>query len=188
MLFHRGPDSYPNGDKLWRCLCEAKEDGIVKRIGVSAANPAQAWRALELEGLDTVQVASSLLDRRLYSEGFFDSASQRRKEVFVRSVYIQGLAHLSPESLPGTTSAFAGALNQLDALAADVGIERWQIFLSWARQRLEGTVILGQESRSQLEANLQAWKLPVSDDILREAEAAAALADDAPLDPSTWNL
>ena len=188
MLFHRGPDSYTNGDELWRRLCGAKEDGTVKRIGVSAANPAQAWRALELEGLDTVQVASSLLDRRLYSKGFFEAAKQQGKEVFIRSVYVQGLAHLAPDALPGSTRAFAGALEALDDLASGVGLKRWQIFLSWARQRLEGTVILGQESQSQLEANLDAWSLPVSDDVLREAEAAAALSSDAPLDPSTWDL
>src|SRR5690606_30970516 len=94
----------------------------IGRLGVSAASPAEAWAALADPEVERVQVATSLLDQRLWRAGFFARARQLRKEVHVRSVFLQGVAFLAPDALPEALAPLRDPLARIHAWAAARGL------------------------------------------------------------------
>ncbi len=71
----------------------ARPSEMKKTIGIIQA-------ALEEPDIEVLQVASSLLDLRLYRQGFFPRARELGRTIYVRSVFLQGVGHLAPETLP----------------------------------------------------------------------------------------
>ena len=65
--------------------------GRVERIGISAYSPARAIQALSIEGIDMVQLPTNILDRRFEKAGIFKLAEKRKKKIYIRSAFLQGL-------------------------------------------------------------------------------------------------
>jgi len=78
---------------------KAKNAGLVKNIGVSVYDEAEALQAAEL-GIDYVQVPYNVFDERLDATNFFNIAKKNQVTVFARSPFLQGLLLMQPESLP----------------------------------------------------------------------------------------
>jgi spore coat polysaccharide biosynthesis protein SpsF len=76
LLLHRFAHRHACGGRLWRTLLAEREAGHIGSLGISAATPEEAWAALEDPDIEVLQVASSLLDLRLYREGFFPRARE----------------------------------------------------------------------------------------------------------------
>ena len=83
---------------LWSVLQDFKDAGMVKKIGYSLYFPDQLSRLLEAGYIpDIVQVPYSFVDRRF--EKYFAQLKQLGCEIHVRSVFLQGLFFIKPESL-----------------------------------------------------------------------------------------
>ncbi|MFA6308339.1 MAG: aldo/keto reductase [Clostridia bacterium] len=83
-----------------KALNGLKEKGLTKRIGVSIYTPTQAMKALEYDIIDIIQVPYNVFDRRLDICRFFKKAKDKGVEVHARSVLLQGLLVMEPETLP----------------------------------------------------------------------------------------
>ena len=81
-------------------LKQLKETGISKEIGISVYTPEQAQECLDYNYVDIIQVPYNILDRRLDKCGFFTRAKEAGLDVYVRSVLLQGLLMMNPETLP----------------------------------------------------------------------------------------
>lgn len=81
-------------------LKRLKETGISKEIGISVYTPEQAVKCLDYDFIDIIQVPYNVFDRRLDKCSFFSRAKSLGKEVYVRSVLLQGLMMMNPETLP----------------------------------------------------------------------------------------
>lgn len=166
---------------VWKSLLRERDAGRVGMIGLSALTPADAWAALDDPDVDIIQVAASLFDQRLARDGFFEAA--RGRVVFVRSIYLQGVAHLMPEALP----AHLAELREPLAAVRAFGVPTWQLFLAYAGTLPGAVPLLGCERASQLAENLAAWR-----DRGRHRQAVAQLAAGMPvlpdrvLDPAQW--
>ncbi len=187
VLLHRGSQLAAADGAAWAVLREARADGSVGRIGVSATSPGEALEALAHPEVEAIQVAASLLDQRLLRAGFFDRASARGVEVFVRSVYLQGVAHLDPDALPPGLAGLRPVLRRIADAAGTLGMAPADLFLAYARDRLPGRPLIGTETPLQLRENLAAWRRPVDDAVLDAVAASVGdLAEDV-LDPSQWD-
>ena len=187
VLLHRPADRVAFGGVLWHLLMEERDAGRIDAVGVSATTPAEAVDALRDPDVQVIQVAASLLDRRLLESGFFDDAAERACEVFVRSIFLQGAAYLDATRLPTSLSALADPLRRLDVLASDTGFRREVLFIAYARERLFGRVIIGSESSAQLQADIEAWStVEVPQSVLDLAVGAVGDLPDEVLDPWRW--
>jgi aryl-alcohol dehydrogenase-like predicted oxidoreductase len=149
--------------------------------------PDEAGALLARAEIEVLQVPASLLDRRLWRAGFFAAAERSGRAVHVRSVLLQGVAHLPADGLPSHLAALGPVLRALDAVAEAHGIGRASLFLGWARHRLGAArVLIGCETRAQLEANLGAWSAPGLEAAVDEAEDRVPELPDAILDPWRW--
>ncbi len=135
-----------------------------------------------------MQVATSLLDRRLVSSGFFDAAVAHDVEVHVRSAFLQGVAFMAPEDLPQHLAGLGPSLNRIDAWAGEHQTTRAVAFLAYALSLPVSRVVIGCERPEQLEDNLSAMVRART--LVAEVGALAAqlpVLPDALLDPSQWS-
>jgi aryl-alcohol dehydrogenase-like predicted oxidoreductase len=187
VLLHRTAQLDLADGAAWSSLVAARDDGRVDAIGASAESSAAALPLVEREGLDIVQAPASLLDQRLVRAGWFADDAPR-VEVFVRSVFVQGLALLDPDALPSHLEPAAPALRAVRVWAESAGRTLVEVYLGYARDRFAGAnVVVGAESAAQVEELLAAWRSQVfTDDELLELEALTADVPPAVVDPTTW--
>ena len=94
VLLHRPEHRTAAEGAAWRTLRAAQRAGQIGHIGVSATCPETAEAAVIVPEVEVMQVATSLLDRRLVTRGFFERAQQAQVEVHVRSVFLLSLIHI----------------------------------------------------------------------------------------------
>ncbi|MEK7095336.1 MAG: aldo/keto reductase, partial [Patescibacteria group bacterium] len=96
-LFHS--PHYVYLDHMIEGLKKVKKSGLVKNIGVSVYDEAEALQAVSL-GMDYVQVPYNAFDQRLDATDFFEIAKKNKVTVFARSPFLQGLLLMKPSELP----------------------------------------------------------------------------------------
>jgi len=121
LLLHRALHRDAFEGALWDELCARRAAGEITQLGVSVANPGEAWNLLDDPSVDVLQVASSLLDQRLAREGFFEQARKRKLQIVVRSVFLQGVAHLEIDALPPHLRPLAQPLRRFAPAPATLG-------------------------------------------------------------------
>jgi aryl-alcohol dehydrogenase-like predicted oxidoreductase len=157
LLLHRLAHLTDWDGAVWRTLLEFRRAGRIRRLGISALGPDEAWSALDRPDVDVIQVASSLFDQRLARRGFFEAATAAGKEVFIRSVFLQGAAHLHPDELPHNLADLRGALSQIREFASHRGWPAFAPFLYFAYGIATAHVLIGAEAVDQLRECLEAW-------------------------------
>lgn len=189
LLLHRYAHRHAFGGKLWRTLLAEREAGRIGQLGVSAATPEEAWAALDDPDVEALQVASSLLDLRLHRQAFFPRARELGRTVFVRSVFLQGVAHLGSAHLPAFLSELAPAMRTIEGFTAELGVDPRVAYLAFARELPGVHPVIGCERADQLSECLSDWEDPTID-----GARLAALLDLLPtapaslVDPSLWPL
>lgn len=187
LMLHHFAHRHACGGRLWRGLLAERDTGRIGSLGVVAATPEQAWAALEDPDIGILQVASSLLDLRLHRQGFFPRARELGRTVYVRDIFLQGVAHLEPETLPPSLIGLVAPMKLIRSCASRVGVPPHTLFLAFARELPGAHPILDCETQAQLGTLLSDW---ASDTI--DAATISLLVDSLPtldsdsVDPSCW--
>lgn len=187
LLLHRAAHRTTCGGAVWNALREERRAGRIGRRGVSAANPEEAWAALDDPEVEQVQVATSLLDQRLWRAGFFERARERGKLVHVRSVFLQGVAFLAPDALPPHLAPLRAPLERIAKWASMRGLSVPDAFLLFARG-LGVPLVLGFERAAQVgEIVARRESVHAQMDAWSELAASTSLPGRPDLlDPSRW--
>lgn len=187
LLLHRLQHMTDWNGAVWRAVLMFRDVGRIRRLGISALGPNEAWTALERADVDVIQVASSLLDQRLARSGFFDAAMAAGKEVFVRSVFLQGAAHLHPDRLPSHLHDLREPLIHIREFAARRGWRAFAPFLYFAFGNPGSHVLIGAESVQQVRECLTEWALaPLRSDEVLELAAQIPVLPESVLNPWQW--
>jgi aryl-alcohol dehydrogenase-like predicted oxidoreductase len=187
LLLHRLEHMTNWDGAVWRALLGLRDGGRIHHLGISALGPDEAWLALECPDVDVIQVASSLFDQRLARAGFFEAAIAAGKEVFVRSVFLQGVAHLHPDRLPSHLAALREPLTQTGEYAASLGWKSFAPFLAFAYGTPGARVLVGAESVAQVRESLAEWRLaPERSEAVRELAARIPELPERVLNPWQW--
>ena len=103
LLLHRSQDLCGGSASLVkRALEQLKDEGVVRKVGVSIYSPSELEQIGLDSGLDLVQAPLNLVDRRLATSGWLDLLRERGVEVHVRSVFLQGILLASRSDRPRT--------------------------------------------------------------------------------------
>ena len=187
VLLHRFAHRHACGGRLWRMLLAERDAGRIAALGVSAATPEEAWAALEDPDIEVLQVASSLLDLRLYRQGFFPRARELGRTIYVRSLFLQGVAHLDPATLPASLRALIEPMRIIAACAARLGVAPRALYLAFGREIPGAHPVLGCETDGQLGELLADWTSEAVDaaTISQLLDALPTLEEEV-VDPSKW--
>jgi aryl-alcohol dehydrogenase-like predicted oxidoreductase len=154
LLLHREEQVGAITPALEDCVKDMRKEGIIAHFGASVYSPAGAARALAQPAIDVVQMPASVFDRRMVREGIPARAAALGKRVFVRSVYLQGLALMEPGALPARMRFAAPALQCYADFCAAAGEDRAAFALQYARDTLrEAVLVVGAETVEQVQRN-----------------------------------
>lgn len=158
LLLHR-PDQLlgRDGARLFSALQQLRDDGVVKKIGVSIYAPSELDALCGRFQFDLVQAPFNLLDRRLVDTGWLSRLSSQRTELHVRSVFLQGLLLMSDRARPRVFDRWAPLWMLYDRWLSDANLTPLQACLRYASSFPQiNKVIVGVDCVAQMADILQA--------------------------------
>lgn len=172
---------------LGQMLRKLADEGLVERVGVSVYSVGAAQAALELDGLDLVQLPSNILDRRFEAAGVFETAERLGRTIHVRSVFLQGLLLMAPQEVPEHLAPARSVVEEFQRLAGAHGLSPLEAALRFAARSYAGAgMLFGAETPEQVRANVAAYSTVVSESFIAEARQRFTAVPEQILNPSLW--
>jgi len=152
LLLHRVDDLFrPGGEKLLRVMEDLKEQGLVRKIGISVYDEQQIDAVLRLFTPDIVQLPFNVLDQRLLQSGHIAKLHDAGAEIHVRSVFLQGLLLMRLAQVPEYFDPIRPLLVRWHEAAADQDMTPIQAALAFVRDTAGVDVVLvGVENAKQI--------------------------------------
>jgi aryl-alcohol dehydrogenase-like predicted oxidoreductase len=142
------------GENLKYCV----NAGKIKKIGVSVYSVKNAMTALQIPEIDLIQLPANIFDHRFEQAGFFEQAKEKNKQIYIRSVFLQGLLLMKPSDLPVHLLGVQNYLEQLALFCRQRCLTPRDVALGYiGAQMPEAKVIFGVETVEQLRENLTSW-------------------------------
>ncbi len=161
--------------------------GLTEHIGVSVYSSDRAGLALDIDGINIVQLPSNILDRRFERAGIFENAKRKKKQIYVRSVFLQGLLLMSVEELPRHMQFATPLLIKLDEFCRCSGLTRQGLALGYVREAYQDAkIIFGAESPAQVKENIIYWNESLPVDMVGRVREAFDNVEERILNPVFW--
>lgn len=133
--------------------------GLVKNIGVSVYEGADALYAAKSGLINYIQIPYSVFDQRLNRTDFFGIAKDNQVKVLARSVFLQGLIFMSEPDLPDYLHEAGPYLREFDDIIKRHNLTREQAALLFVyKNKNIDYVVLGVEDIEQLDRNIKTIK------------------------------
>ncbi|MEK5030766.1 aldo/keto reductase [Paenibacillus sp. FSL R7-0302] len=160
-LLHDPLDLPYQGGEILRMLQELKQQQFIRRIGVSVYDAEDIANFMRAEDLDSIQIPLNVLDQRWITNGMLERLARKGTEIFVRSVYLQGLLLMAPEQLPAGLKQAEQPLLRLIRYSEETGIPVKELCFLYVRD-LPGIsgMVIGCETVEQVQENLRMMALP----------------------------
>jgi len=172
---------------LGRILFDIASSGRVKHIGVSVYSPEKALQALNTDGVDMVQLPTNILDRRFEDAGVFQLADEKRKTIYIRSVFLQGLILMNSREIPEKMDFARPVLEKIESLSNEFGLSLQEMALGYMKSEMPHSyVIFGAEIPNQVRENMAAWQKEIPKSLGNKVMALFANVDEQILNPSLW--
>ena len=188
LLFHRSEHLFIKNGLILDMVRALQESGVIGALGVSVYDPEEAFRCIEVEGIQAVQIPFNVFDTRHFTAGIIDKCVEKGIWVFARSILLQGLLAVRPESLNRVPVDLVKPLQRFHDLAESMKMKGKQLALAFCRayDSITGYVI-GAESGNQVKENISLFKMP-SLDFENAMNLAAEFSDvsESLVNPSNW--
>lgn len=172
--------------ELLPVLVELKRKNRIEKIGMSVYDNNEFKVAINLSEIDVIQFPFNLLDNRSQRGENMKLAKVNKKELQVRSVFLQGLFFKSYDYLPPKLTALKPYLKNISDLLMKNHLSVQQLALSYAMQQPEiDHIIIGVDSLEQLRHNLNMGKQKISPEILESIDQIKVLETEL-LYPKNW--
>ena len=172
---------------LGEALLEFVEKRLVDHIGISVYTPQSALSALKTEGISLVQMPSNLLDRRFEEAGVFREAGKCGKQIYVRSIFLQGLLLMNGGDLSESMRFAIPVIKKLGNISRKTGFSLKQLALGFVKFAYSETkVIFGCETARQAAENLELWKTELPPQIVENLRMEFQDVPEKVLNPSLW--
>lgn len=185
LLAHHADDLLaPGGERLIEAMVSLREQGRVARIGVSVYDGGQIKALLERFTPDLVQLPLNVFDQRLIADGSLTRLAALGVEVHARSVFLQGLLLMPPDTVPDYFQPWQALIRAWHAACAARGVLPQHAALAFVCDRPEvACCLVGVQNRAQLDESLAGL-----DEIPALDVAPFACSDPALLNPINWRL
>ena len=172
---------------LGEVLIEFVREGLVDRLGVSVYKPFRADQALHAQGIEMLQLPANVFDRRFEDAGIFSTAEHKKKHIYVRSIFLQGLLLMDVSAVPAHMCFALPNLKKFGKLAASLGLSRQELSLGYVKQAFpEARVVFGAETVAQIQMNAHAWDKNYPQELLKRAREDFRGLSEQILNPGLW--
>lgn len=156
VLLHRSQDLVLHGDWVARAMEKLVKMGYTDTVGASVYTGEELENMFRYDVYTATQVPMSIFDQRLISSGMTDRLAERGVTVFVRSVFLQGLFFLDPDTItdPILVEHAAPKIRLLRECAEREGMSIAELAISFMRD-VNGvtSLVLGADNADQVKAN-----------------------------------
>ena len=80
-------------------IARLKRERLIFKSGVSVYNPDEAISALDNPIVEILQIPFNILDKRWISLGVIEKAKEKKVQLFIRSIFLQGFIFLQEDDL-----------------------------------------------------------------------------------------
>ena len=151
--------SYSERPYLMDELLLLKQQGMIRKIGISIYTNDEFQYVIENDFIDVIQLPFNLLDNQNVRGDLMGQAKQKGKEIHVRSVYLQGLFFMDINSLPERLLSLKPYLQTLHEYCKKESITMETLALCYALYNNNiNHVLIGVDTKEQLIKNLNASK------------------------------
>jgi aryl-alcohol dehydrogenase-like predicted oxidoreductase len=174
-----------NGELIFKSMEELKSAGLVKKIGVSVYNSKQLDAILEKFNVDIVQLPINIFDQHFFLGGWLKRLKDNNIEIHARSVFLQGLLLMSPDSLPPYFSPIKEKMVKFSKMASNFSLSKLELALSYVMSIHEiDQVVIGINNLQHLHEIINAASIRVS-----TSDFSNLLIDDpAFINPTNWKI
>jgi len=147
-------DDFLESTSVWNALKRLKKKGVVENIGFSLYSPQELEVLFDKKvNFDIIQIPYSVFDRRF--ETYFKRLKTDNVKIYVRSVFLQGLAFLDSRTIPENLIKARDYMEALRSIALMNNISvnglclSFPLLNSWIDK-----VVIGVDNLTQLKRNL----------------------------------
>lgn len=183
-MLHR-PDQIYNkaGERVLKALEILKEDGLIKKIGVSVYDPDELNKLFMLFDFDIIQCPLNIFDRRLINSGWLNKLNNKRVEVHTRSSFLQGLLLMEKDEIPKKFEIWKSYLDKWEEWVKDNNISKLNGCLSYCLScKGVDKIVVGVDAKSQLEEIVA-----LSNNKIINPFPDLSCSDERLINPSNWN-
>ena len=130
---------------------------------------------------------ANILDRRFEKAGIFDLAQEKKKMIYIRSIFLQGLIFIDPDDIPKKMKFVRPVIRSVQMLAEQFGMNRDELALGYIKQKIPwAKVIVGAETPVQIRNNIASWERPIHPDLVNCVENKFCQVNKLVTRPEFW--
>lgn len=163
VMLHSPVDLLAHGPKVAAAMERLLTLGYTDRIGVSVYKADEIEEMLRYPSFCVTQVPMSIFDQRLIASGTVKKLKDANYTVFVRSVFLQGLFFLDPDTVvdPILVRHAVPKIRLLREIAAAEGMSVAQLAIAFMRDTVGVTsLVLGADTPEQVKENIAYFDAP----------------------------
>lgn len=167
-----------------------KEKGLIVKGGVSVYTPDEAIKALKNPELEILQIPFNLLDRRWLDLEIFKKAEEKNIQLFLRSIFLQGLIFLENGELKERGFSWAcPLLNRYREILKNFSISPIELtFGILSKIPGENVIVMGLDSFQQMQTNINAINsTKINSDVAESWWKQIPEFPEKLLNPALWN-
>lgn len=167
VMLHGAKDPIIHGKACADAMKALVDHHYTDKVGVSVYVAEDIEAMLQYDIFSLTQVPMSIFDQRLITGGWIDRLAQRDYAVFVRSVFLQGLFFLNPDTMtdPILLEQAAPKLRTLQKIAAEKNMTVAQLAIAFIRDCPGVTsLVLGADTPEQVKSNVAYFDAPALDE------------------------
>ncbi len=181
VMLHGAKDPIIHGKACADAVKALISHGYTDKVGVSVYTAEDIAGMLQYDIFSLTQVPMSIFDQRLIAGGWIDKLKQRDYTVYVRSVFLQGLFFLNPDTMtdPILLEHAAPKLRLLRQIAENENMTLSQLAIAFIRDCPGVTsLVLGADTPEQVQENLaQFATAPLSESVMERLRREFAEVD-----------
>lgn len=188
LMVHMFEDFEKSPETVRETFLEMKREGLIGMTGISAYSR-HDYKAIAASGFDAVQIPLNVFDWERIDDGGIQAMADAGMMIFVRSVYLQGLVFLTPETLDPRMDFALPYLNKFIDLCREFEMSPAVLALSFALcVKGISAAVLGVQTTEQMEENCALFEgvrklTPAQMDKLHEAFCGI---DPRVINPGCW--
>jgi len=181
VMLHAAGDLLHYGCEAVRALEELVRRGYAEKVGVSVYTAEEIDEMLRYDALQVTQIPMSIFDQRLITGGTLSRLAAKGVEVYVRSVFLQGLFFLDPDAVtdPILRASAVPYIRKLRHIAERENMTLSGLALGFIRD-LEGvtSLVLGADEPAHVRQNLSCFSAPpLREELMAELKQEFARVD-----------
>ena len=171
--------------RVVKVFSKYQEKNLVGRIGISAYSAAEIIEIKKLRPeFRSFQLPGNVCDRGNYKNNELIELSREKNEIFVRSIFLQGLILANPDDLPSNLIKSKEIIIEIEEYCQSKGISRLEYCLDYASSiEWASGIIIGINSVKNLQTILSHLSKPTM-----KHEFSTPNFDNFISDPRNWAL